>query len=177
MSLLSRDDIVRLLGEVAAELEGQGMQGRLFVVGGAAMALAYGRDRLTRDVDAVFEPKAVVYRAAQAVAVANGLPDDWLNDAVKGFLPGPDRNATTFFDEPGLTVQVASPRYMFVLKALAARVDRDAADLVALYRLSGFGSVDEALDAVDRAVPAQLIQPKTHFLLRELLSGISEDYG
>jgi uncharacterized protein YdeI (YjbR/CyaY-like superfamily) len=34
-------------------------------------------------------------------------------------------------DEPGLTVQSASPRYLFVLKAMAARVDRDARDLLA----------------------------------------------
>ncbi|HEX9890344.1 MAG TPA: hypothetical protein VGA69_12745 [Nitriliruptorales bacterium] len=169
MSLLSRDDVVRLLREVSAELERDGVRGRLFVVGGAAMALAYGRDRLTRDVELVFEPKALVYEAARRVGASNGLSDGWLNDAVKGWLPGDDPDATTFLDEPGLSVQVASPRYLFVLKALAARVERDAGDLIALYPLCGFATVDEALDAIDRAVPPQLIPPKTRFLLQELL--------
>lgn len=167
--MLDRDDIERLLREVAAELAERDVRGHLFLVGGAAMALAYGRTRVTRDVDDVFEPKQRVYAAAQVVGRRHGLGDDWLNDAVKGFLHGADPDATTFLDEPGLTVQIASPRYLFTLKALAARVDRDAADLVTLYRRCGFTSVDEALDHVEQTVPAGLVVPKTEFLLRELL--------
>ena len=48
------------LEALGAELARQGLGGELFVVGGAAIALAYDRARLTRDVDAVFEPKARV---------------------------------------------------------------------------------------------------------------------
>lgn len=58
------------------------------------MALAYRTRRVTRDVAAVFEPKAAVYDAARRVAQPRGLDDDWLDDAVKGFLPGPDPDAS-----------------------------------------------------------------------------------
>jgi hypothetical protein len=34
------------------------------------MALAYSRRRATRDLDAVFEPKQVIYQAAQRVGTA-----------------------------------------------------------------------------------------------------------
>ncbi|HEX6685424.1 MAG TPA: DUF6036 family nucleotidyltransferase [Candidatus Limnocylindrales bacterium] len=62
MTLLSRDELTGLLDELGAELERQGVHGDLFVVvGGAAMALAYNTRRSTRDLDAVFEPKHVVY--------------------------------------------------------------------------------------------------------------------
>lgn len=58
----------------------------MYVVGGAAVTLAYDTRRSTRDIDAVFEPKAPVYQAAAEVAEQLGLPPGWLNDAVKGFL-------------------------------------------------------------------------------------------
>ena len=109
--MLSKDDIVRLLNELADELEAQGIHGDLFLVGGAAMALAYSARRATRDLDAVFEPKQVIYQAAHRVGNRHGLPDDWLNDGVKGFLPGSDPGATVLFDRPGLAAsgQAAAP--------------------------------------------------------------------
>ena len=88
--MLSRDDIVTLLHELANELEARGTHGDLFLVGGAAMALAYSTRRATRDLDAIVEPKQVIYDAAKQVGDHRGLPPDWLNDGVKGFLPGPD---------------------------------------------------------------------------------------
>jgi Nucleotidyltransferase of unknown function (DUF6036) len=168
-SLLDRDDFLALLGEMATILEGRGVRGDLFVVGGAAMALAYNSRRSTRDLDAVFEPKSAIYEVAREVGTRHGLAGDWLNDAVKGFLPGEDPNATTLFDRPGLTVRIASPAYLFAMKAVAARVERDATDLITLYRLCGFASVEEALDNVAAHYPPHLLPPKTEFLLRELL--------
>lgn len=49
----------------------------MFIVGGAAMALAYSNRRITKDIDAVFEPKAMIYESAAKVAEQLGLPDDW----------------------------------------------------------------------------------------------------
>lgn len=171
MSLLSREELIQLLDEISLELETQGLHGHLFVVGGVAMALAYNTRRSTRDLHAVFEPKSVVYEAARRVGQRHELSSDWLNDSVKGFLPGEDPNATTVFDKPGLSVRVAPPEYLFAMKAVAARVERDAADLIRLYQLCGFTSVDDALDCVQRYYPPHLLPPKTGFLLHELLDG------
>ncbi len=134
------------------------------------MALAYNTRRATRDIDAVFEPKAVVYDAARRVAARHSpdLPEDWLNDAVKAFLLGDDPAATVAFDHPGLRVRVASPRYLMAMKVAAARVERDADDIVALYRLSRFESVDEVLDFVGRTYPHLQLAPRVQYLLEEL---------
>lgn len=69
---LGRDQIVELLGELGDELDGRGVRGEMSV-GGAAMALAYNTRRATRDIDAVFEPKTVVYEVAAMLAVHHGL--------------------------------------------------------------------------------------------------------
>ncbi|MGO1183559.1 MAG: DUF6036 family nucleotidyltransferase [Micrococcaceae bacterium] len=45
-----------LFQELSDRLTTAGLQAQLFVVGGAAMALAYDDRRLTRDVDALFVP-------------------------------------------------------------------------------------------------------------------------
>lgn len=55
--------------------------------------MAYDTTRATRDLDAVFVPTEIVRQAARAVAEHRGLTEDWLNDAVIGFLPGPDPDA------------------------------------------------------------------------------------
>ena len=168
---MTRDDIRELLTELGEELDAGGVRGELFVVGGAAMALAHNTRRATKDVDAVFEPKQAVYEAARRVAARHdelGLAEDWLNDAVKGFLLGDDPDATVLFDHPGLRVRVASPRYLFTMKLVASRVERDADDIAALYRLSEFESASEALDYVGRVYPHLRLEPKAAYLLEEL---------
>ncbi len=103
-----------------------GARAELFPVGGAALAVAYDATRATRDLDAVFIPTDVVRRSAAAVAENRGLAQDWLNDAVKGFLPGPDPDAQRFYSSDSLIVDVASPRYLLAMKLFAARAEIDA---------------------------------------------------
>lgn len=65
---LERVTLLRLLADLDAELQAHGVRAELYVVGGAAMALAYDARRVTRDVDAVFRPQTEVYEAAARVA-------------------------------------------------------------------------------------------------------------
>ena len=90
---LGREDIRALLDDLSQELAVRGTRAELFLVGGAALAIAYDATRATRDLDAVFIPSDVVRQAAAAVADREGLAEDWLNNTVKGFLPGPDPDA------------------------------------------------------------------------------------
>ncbi len=168
---LSRADITELLAELGARLDSQGIRGDLFVVGGAAMALAYSTRRLTADVDGVFEPKMLIYDAATEIAARHvGLPADWLNDAVKGLLPGTDSQARVILDLPGLTVSVPSPRYLLALKVQAARIDRDADDILTLAEACGARTAAEVLDIAAAVVGAARLQPKAQFLVEELFA-------
>jgi len=166
---LDRGEILRVLDELSQELERRRARADVFLVGGAAMALAYDARRATRDLDAVFAPTAVVREAAATVAEKLGLPDDWLNDAVKGFLPGDDPGARTVYESPALRVDVASPRYLLAMKLLAARAGADTEDIAHLYRLCGLTTVEEGLDVVQTAYPDVVIPAKTQYLLAEIV--------
>jgi len=166
--MFDRETLLGLLGDLAAELDRGGVRGEMFVVGGSAMALAYNTRRATRDVDAVFEPKSVVYEAARRVAEQRGLEPEWLNDAVIGFLPGEDTDATLLFEQPGFAVRVASPRYLLAMKAMAARVERDEDDIRRLFDICGLRSARERLDLIQETYPDMAIQPKVRYLLEEM---------
>lgn len=125
---LDRDDILSLLDDLNDELRSRGAHAELFLVGGAALTLVYDATRSTRDLDAVFVPTSVVRSAAAAVAERRGQEADWLNDAVKGFLPGSDPEAIRFYEGDALTVDVASARYLLAMKLgeiVESLADRD----------------------------------------------------
>ncbi|MGD0557975.1 MAG: DUF6036 family nucleotidyltransferase [Streptosporangiaceae bacterium] len=171
---LGREDIRALLDDLSDELAARGARAELFLVGGAALAVAYDATRATRDLDAVFIPSDVVREAATVVAEREGLADDWLNDAVKGFLPGPDPNAQRFYSSDSLIVDVASPRYLLAMKLFAARAEIDADDIILLYRQLGFTTVDEGLNLVEQAYPGRAIPAKVRFLLTEIVDSMQD---
>jgi hypothetical protein len=168
VSNLGKQRILQALHALADELERREIKGQLFVVGGAAMALAYSSRRSTRDVDAIFEPKTAIYDAARAIAEREGLPDDWLSDAVKGFAPGDDPDRRVIFTDPALEVAVASPKYLLAMKLLASRVDQDVDDIRALYEMCGFTTAEEGVALMKRLYPTRPVAAKTRFLLEEL---------
>lgn len=166
---LDRDQIIRLLGELGRELDERGVRGEMFIVGGAALALAYNTRRATRDIDAVFEPKTTIYQAAAAVAIRHGLDPAWLNDSVKGLLPGPDEAPQEIAEMPGLRVMVASPQYLLALKVAAARVDRDADDIKLLADICGLRSARQILDLTEHIIGAQRpLAAKVQYLVEEM---------
>lgn len=165
----TRARIVTALEALGEELASQGIHGQIFIVGGAAMALAYSTRRVTKDIDAVFEPKAVIYQSAERVAERLGLPDDWLNDGVKGFLPGVDKDARPLPGIRGIEVTSASPRYLLAMKLLAMRFGEDDDDIQILLRQTGITSADEALDLLALMYPHRDPPLKTRLFLGEIL--------
>jgi len=139
-----REDIRALLDDLSTELAARGARAELFLVGGAALAVAYDAARATRDLDAVVR----AYRDSPASG-DSGSTEDWLNDAVKGFLPGPDPDAQRFYSSDSLIVDVASPRYLL-----------------------GFTTVEEGLNLVEQAYPGHPIPAKVKFLLTEIVDSM-----
>ncbi len=166
--LLDRDGLLSALRTLDEELGSVGIRGEVFVVGGAAMALAYDARRSTVDVDAVFEPSREIREAARRVAASRGLEPDWLNDGAKAFMPGQDPERIGVYEGDHLSVAAASPRYMLAMKLLASRAERDQDDIRALYEMCGFTSAEEGLDLVQSVYPTHAIAPRVRFLLEEM---------
>lgn len=169
---LSAEDIRRLFVALAEDLADQGVRAELFLVGGAAMALAFDERRATRDLDVVFVPTDAVRQAARRVGEREGLDPDWLNDAVKGFLPGPDPGARRYFEAPGLVVDVASAEYLLAMKPFSSRAEVDAQDIALLYRELGYTTVEQGLDLVEAAYPGRPTPAKVQFLLEEIVASL-----
>jgi hypothetical protein len=167
---MDRNEIVDALTALAIELDRRGVSGEMYVVGGAAIALAFDERRATRDIDAVFEPKNAIYEAAAAVAEQRGLPAGWLNDAVKGFLEGEDPDAAPVLDLPGLRCLTASPRSLLALKVLAHRVGEDEDDLLLLAGALGLEHADEVL-AIAEETYGDRLDAAARFFVEEVFSG------
>ena len=100
------------------------------------------------------------------------LDQNWLNDAVKGFLAKTeDDDATVFLEEKGIRVLVASPRRLLAIKVFAARADRDRDDILSLCSHIGVTSIQEVLD-LTAGLYGDLLTPKSKFIVIELLQDI-----
>lgn len=164
--LLGKSEIESLIGELGRRCAARGISAEMFLVGGAAMALAYSRDRITRDLDAVFEPKAAIYEEAHRMADERGLPRDWLNDGVKGLLPDrPDSGEQVTFAAEGITVMVASPEYLFAMKAASARQEADASDLLVLAARLGIRTASQAFATIERFYDRSRLTAKAQFFV------------
>lgn len=166
--LLDRVQLERAFTALGERLVRRGVVADVFVVGGAAMALAYDATRVTRDVDSLFVPHGVVLEEARNVAQDLGLPAWWLNEQASVYISGKDDPARRrVFDHPGLRVTAASPRHIFAMKALAART-RDVDDLRLLAGIIEVDSAETALRICAEFFPEEQVPPRAAAVLREL---------
>ncbi|GAA2545938.1 hypothetical protein GCM10010435_13880 [Winogradskya consettensis] len=151
--LLGRAELEHAFTVLGERLARRGVVADLFVVGGAAMALAYDANRVTRDVDATCVPHGVVLEEARNVAEEPDLPPWWLNEQASAYVSTQkDVGSREVFDHQGIRVMAASPEHVFAMKAFAAR-SRDEKDLRTLAAIVGIGTLDAALSCVDASSP------------------------
>ena len=123
--LLGRGELERAFRALGRRLAERGVRAHVYVVGGAAMVMAYRRSRTTMDVDAlVIDHREAVLGAAAEVARDLRLDPDWLNEDVRtqARVPAvPDERARVLHDSPHLVVTGASEAHMLAMKVHAAR--------------------------------------------------------
>lgn len=169
---MDRGELHSLLAEVDAELAREGKTARLYLVGGAAMALAYDAERTTHDVDAlVVDGHGAVMKAARAVAERHGLLRSWLNEQASVYMPRTtDRRALVVYDGANLRVLAASVEHLLVMKARAARAT-DIADIRHLAALAGVASLDQLVELTERILPDDPLSDRSRKVLGEVFAG------
>ena len=169
MTVLSADRIRELFAALDQELGGRAVVGEVGLLGGAVMCLVFQARESTKDVDAVFAPTREIRDAARAVAVRFGVPEDWLNDAAKGFVvSSPPR--IQVLSLPNLRVWAPCADYMLAMKCVSARFDtHDADDVAFLVRHLGLVAPDEVFERIARYYPQERVPPRARFLVEELL--------
>jgi hypothetical protein len=168
---LSAARISELLGALNAELAADGVRGEIYLAGGAVMCLVFHAREATKDVDALLVPAAELRRAAERVALREGLPPGWLNDAAKGFFSATGR-FDVYRELTHLVVFCPHPDYLLAMKCLSMRLSEeshDREDVATLVKLLGFTRVGEAEAALARYYPLDRYPVRARYVLEDLL--------
>jgi len=168
--MLDIDTIRKLFSALNDELGRRSVTGEVGICGGAVMCLVFNARPATRDVDAIFEPTREIREAAARVAKALGVPENWLNDAAKGFfLSDPPRQDVLNY--PNLRVWAPTAEYMLAMKSVSARFDTyDQDDVVFLIRHLKLDKPEDVFKIIRRYYPDGAVPAKTRFLIEELLA-------
>ena len=167
--VLSKPELIELLDTLSERLQRKRSVARLYVIGGACMALAYGRGRSTEDIDARIDVgHTALTDAAHEIARERGLPQSWLNEQATTAIPRePDRRAQTLYESPHLIVTGASAEYLLAMKLEAGR-DKDVEDIAYLLDRLRIQQSDKALAIHAAALPDTKRQAQARALLSAL---------
>jgi hypothetical protein len=172
--MLSKEQILKYLRQLSDELGALDMRGEILLTGGAAMCLVHEARDMTKDIDALYEPKETINRLAAKIAERENLPPDWLNDSVKGFV-GANAPIEDFISFENLKIQAVSAEYLFAMKLMSARYgEKDNDDILFLMRKLGVSTSERATEILLSFFSPKQILPKTQYMIEEIVEQIRE---
>jgi hypothetical protein len=167
--VLTREQRLRYLGQISDELKARDVHGEIILTGGAAMRLVHVSQDMTKDIDALYEPKDDINFIVRNIAYDEELPEDWLNDSVKGFIE-PNAQIEDLISLSNLRVLTVSTAYLLAMKMMSSRFgEKDKEDIQVLVKKLGIRTADEAIDNLLKFYPAKRIMPRTQYLIEEIM--------
>lgn len=168
--MLTREEILNALSTLSDELGALDLHGEILLTGGASMCLVHSARDMTKDIDALYEPKNTINKLISKIAETNDLPADWLNDSVKGFLSEAVPQEE-YLMLPHLRVSTVSADYLLAMKLMSARYgETDYEDIRFLMDKLDLYTKNDLEDALLRFYPIEQILPKTEYLIEQLIN-------
>ena len=152
MSELSKDKILEYFGEINQKLIEIGKHGEIIIAGGAALAVAFNARNSTRDIDAIFRPSEVMRKIIKNIAEEHGLPEDWLNDGVKGFITEKMKREK-YLSLSNLDVYNIDAAGLLAMKLTSARIyAKDMEDSIFLMKLLDIKEIVDLFDIIAKYI-------------------------
>ena len=156
------------------------------VYGGSAIMLAWDLRAMTNDVDAIIMDARhtdFVRKTVKQIAGENNWHEDWLNDAIKGFILNPQHlEKLDLFPESengGIRVYVPIPEYFLAMKCMAMRLDeedkQDDEDIKNILKMLSITDPEVVFGIVEKYYPQNVILPKTRFGLIQLMDELKHE--
>ncbi len=171
MSSLSKENILKYLQELSEEMGKENIKGEVLIFGGAAMVLAFNARPSTKDVDAIFQPKSKIYEISKKIAERHHLPEDWLNDSVKGFIRTDSFNYKLLIRFDNLSVYMPEPEYLLAMKSISMRIGVESSDIDDIKYLIDYlklEKLDDIFDIIKKYYPQNQIPQKTYYAIEEI---------
>lgn len=166
--MIDAKKMIQLFKNMNKMLKKRNEKGEIGIVGGAVMCLVYNSRAMTRDVDAIFEPSAIIREIASQIALEEGLPKDWLNDGVKSYIQ-PNFAREEIISLSHLKIWAPEAKYMLAMKCLSSRVDsNDGEDIKFLIDYLKLKTPQEVFSIIEEYYPKKQIEPKTQFFIEEI---------
>ena len=170
---MNEEEIMKCLDVLNEKLKAKNKYGEISIVGGAVMCLCYKSREVTRDIDAIYEPKELINTCIKETSEELNLTEDWLNDGVKGFL-SEKAEFKQYIKFSNLIVNVAEPEYMLAMKCLSARAENtnEVDDIKYLIKILELKSYEEVEKMIFKYYPADRFLVKTKYLIMEVLNNV-----
>lgn len=175
MELFDKEKLEELIGLFAKRLSDAGVTGKISIVGGAALSVAYIPDRAaTTDIDATYPNDPRVPNIINQIAEEFDLPTTWINNSVNAYIPFETTEMWIHSQKIGeIEVRYASAELLLAMKLKADRGRRDRPDIAALINLCGLTAIEEIETIYERFHHQEVLRPQTRSVVLQMLTSPS----
>ena len=150
MDKLNKEDMLRFFIEINSRLKDINRTGELYIIGGAAISLAFGGRDATEDIDAIYKPRSEIRKIVEIMSEKHSLRSDWLNNDAEHFVTE-NMTFTLLFDYSNLKIFHIDAECLLAMKLASARPESypDMDDCLLLMEKLGISEEKELLRLVE----------------------------